>query len=448
MLWQAYTAIFIFLVVLYSLFRLARRQVSFNVRVLLSLALGVGAGLLLQFCFKGLPVKNLGVVDQALNLVGSVYIDLLKMLVIPLVLTSIIYSLLNLGQSKSQAVGKMAGSAVVMILVLTGLSAAIGMGVGVWFHVGSGFVLPAQQLQPAHQYTGFVNTILGMIPSNPVAAMEQGNMIAVVIFAVLIGLAGLILEKTDSEKSAAFKAFMASAFQIMKKLANMVIALTPYGVFALMTHATAMQGAGTLAGLANFLVAMYIAMFFVFMMHSLILLLQGKNIFKHYAHAYAPLLVAFTTRSSFGTLPVAEETLKNKMGLKQITSSFAPSMGATIGMNACAGIFPAMLVVVAMTILHHPITLSTVVMVMFINALASLGVSGIPGTAFVAAGVSLSALGLPYSVIGLVQGIDPIIDMGRTATNVNGMITTAVTVDPLLREEEVAEVSREPNPAL
>jgi L-cystine uptake protein TcyP (sodium:dicarboxylate symporter family) len=432
--WPAYIAIFVFVVVLFGLFRLSQRQVSFNLRVLVSLVLGVCGGLLLQLCFKGTAPSNLKIVNQSLNLVGSIYIDLLMMLVIPLVLTSIIHSILNLSQSRSQAVGKMAGSAVVMILVLTGLSAAIGMGVGIWFHVGHGMTLPAAHMHPEHQYTGFVSTILGMIPSNPVTAMEQGNMIAVVIFAVFIGLAGLMLEKVDAEKAVAFKAFMTSAFHVMKKLASLVIALTPYGVFALLARVTAESGSGTLSGLANFLLAMYVAMFFVIVMHSVILLVQGKNIFKHYAHVYAPLLVAFTTRSSFGTLPVAEETLKNKLGLKQMTASFAPSMGATIGMNACAGVFPAMLVVTAMTILHQPITLSTVFIVMFINALASLGVSGVPGTAFVAAGVSLSALGLPYSVIALIQGIDPILDMGRTATNVNGMITTAVTVDPLLKD--------------
>lgn len=439
--WKAYLVIVSLGGVLLGLFSLARHKVNFNWRVLLSLILGIGSGLLLQVTLRHSPAVDLTTVDQALTLVGSIYIDLLKMLVIPLVLTSIIHSIFNLGQSKHKAIGigRFALSAVAMILVLTGFSAVIGIGVGLWFHVGQGMALPAVQLHPEHHYTGFVDTILGMIPSNPIAAMVNGNMIAIVILAVFIGIAGLLMEQADPEKSLAFKNVVASAFQVVKKLASMIIALTPYGVFALVAHVTAMQGVQTLTGLVNFLVAMYVAMLLVVLMHSFILVIQGKNIFKYFAATYAPLLVAFTTRSSFGTLPVAEETLKNSLGLKQMTSSFVPSMGATMGMNACAGIFPAMLVVMAMTILHQPITLGTVVMVMFINMLASLGVSGIPGTAFVAAGVSLTALGLPYAVIALVQGIDPMIDMGRTATNVNGMMTTAVTVDSLLTADTQTE---------
>ncbi len=143
-----------------------------------------------------------------------------------------------------------------------------------------------------------------------------------------------------------------------------------------------------------------------------------------------PLLVAFTTRTSFGTLPVTEETLRNKFNSSQTTATFVPSIGATIGMNACAGVFPAD---ASGDDLGH--TASTfgrfkwVVMVMLINALASLGISGIPGTAYIAATITLTSLNLPYAVVALVQGIDPIVDMGRTATNVNGVMTTALVVD-------------------
>ena len=169
------------------------------------------------------------------------------------------------------------------------------------------------------------------------------------------------------------------------------------------------------------------------------------NPIHYYKNVYQALLVAFTTRSSFGTLPVTEETLKNKLHLPQITASFVPSMGATIGMNACAGVFPAMLVITVLHILHQPLTPGIFFMVMAVNAMASLGVSGIPGTAFVAAAVTLTTLGLPYSVVGLVQGIDPIIDMGRTATNVNGAMTTAMVISKGIDYSSLAESTNEPN---
>ena len=181
-----------------------------------------------------------------------------------------------------------------------------------------------------------------------------------------------------------------------------------------MVQVASTQGWHSLLALADFIAAMYVAMILVLAMHLIILTLQGHHMpWQYLRRAYAPLLVAFMTRSSFATLPVTEETLNTRLNLRQVTSTFVPSMGATLGMNACAGVFPAMLMV--MTITHQPITLGAVLMVMFVNALASLGISGIPGTAFVAATVSLTTLGLPYAVVGLVQGVDPIINMGRTA---------------------------------
>ena len=127
------------------------------------------------------------------------------------------------------------------------------------------------------------------------------------------------------------------------------------------------------------------------------------------------------------------DALGNRLKLSESVSNFTPSIGATIGMNACAGIYPAMLDVMTLTIMGEPITWQIILLVGAINMIASLGVSGIPGTAFIAAGVTFATLGLPFNIIALVQGVDPIIDMGRTATNVNGVMTTAVITDRTTR---------------
>ena len=182
---------------------------------------------------------------------------------------------------------------------------------------------------------------------------------------------------------------------------------------------------------------MYVACIAVLVLHSIVLLLNGFNPLDYYKKSYMALLVAFTTRSSYGSLSVTEGILKNKFNVNQVASSFVPSIGATLGMNACAGVFQAMFVVMAMHITHQPITWPIVFMVMFANAIASLGISGIPGTAYIAAGVSLSFLGLPYGVVALVYGIDSIVDMGRTAVNVNGMMATAVVIDKGISKSSV-----------
>lgn len=403
-----------------------RRRKSLTYRVILAMLLGVGYGILLKFS----PANDLLIfIKQTLYFIGHAYLALLKMLVVPLILTSIIHAILNLGIGNDAEIKKMSLLTCGMLLGMTAIASLIGIGVGVWFHVGAGLSLPEIVDTPKHVYTGLVDTLLGMIPSNPIAIMADENTIAIVIFAVLLGIAARMLDSKDHDKMETFRQLIVSMFAIVKKLAVMVLGLTPYGILALISLLLFEQGTILLSGIANFIAAMYVAMAIVMVMHSLILWIVGYHPIAYFKKAYLPLFVAFTTRSSFGTLPVTEETLHNKFHTQQVTATFVPSVGATIGMNACAGIFPAMLVVMTLTILHQPLTLPLIGMVMFINAIASLGISGIPGTAYIAATVTLTSLHLPYSIIALVQGVDPIVDMGRTATNVNGVLTTALVVD-------------------
>ncbi len=410
------------------LYQLQCRQVSYNKRVMLALVMGVVLGCCCQLFLTGHSVA-MHAVRQVFDLVGEGYLALLKMLVVPLVLTSIIDALLNVGELSGDVVRRIAVRSVIVLLVMTSVASAIGLMVGSWFSVGAGLSLPVTTLKPSHVNHGVVDTLVHMLPSNPIAAMANGNSVAIVLFAGLLGMSALLLLRQDANVAKPFQQFIKSAFAVTKKLASMVIALTPYGVLALVAGVTSTQGLGTLLAISHYIVAMIVAMFLVFVMHALVVLLKGMSPWRFWQQAYPALLVAFTTRSSFGTLPVSESTLRKRFGVSQLTASFVPSLGATMGMNACAGVFPAMLVVMSMTILHMPITLAVIFKVMLINAIASLGVSGIPGTASVAAAVTLSALGLPYSVIGLVQGVDPIIDMFRTATNIDGVMATGVVVD-------------------
>jgi L-cystine uptake protein TcyP (sodium:dicarboxylate symporter family) len=351
------------------------------------------------------------------------------MLVIPLILTSIINAILTLGANDEQYIRKISYQTCALLLGMTAISSLIGLLVGKWFMVGQGLSLPAANLVPKHIYTGLTDSLLGMLPGNPVAAMAQENTIAVVLFAALFGVAARLAAQKEPEKMLVFKQFISAAFIIVKKMASLVLAFTPYGILALMALLMLDQGMLLISGMLNFIAAMYVAMILVMTMHTLIIFLAGQNPWQYYKKAYIPLLVAFTTRSSFGTLPVTEETLRNQFNVSQTAATFVPSIGATIGMNACAGIFPAMLVVMTLTILQQPLTGQMILMVMFINAVASLGISGIPGTAYIAATITLTSLNLPYAIVALVQGIDPLIDMGRTATNVNGVMTTALVVD-------------------
>ncbi len=417
---------FIFLITsLGIIYYLKLKKVSLSKQILLSLSVGLALGFLLKYSDTPPYLINI------LTFISDGYLALLKMLVIPLILTSIIHAILNLGSGKGN-IKKLSFVTCFMLLGMTAFASLITIIVGMAFSVGEGLQLPDVIATPTHTYSGIVATLLGMLPSNPIAIMAKENTIAVVLFAALLGISARMLDIKDHDKMETFKNFIAALFAIVKKLTQIILNLTPYGILALISLLILNQGTTILTGILNFIIAMYVAMFLVLSMHSIILLCFGYNPFKFFKLASLPLFVAFTTRSSFGTLPVTEETLSDKFKMSQVVASFVPSIGTTIGMNACAGIFPAMLVVMTMTIMHEPITMTFILMVMFINAIASLGISGIPGTAYIAATVSLTSLQLPYSVIALVQGIDPIIDMGRTATNVSGVMTTALVVDRLL----------------
>lgn len=426
-----YSAISLFLGLLGLLILFAKKNMSFSKQILAALVCGIGFGMLLQwlgYSHDSFYTKSL---DSWLDLVGQGYLSLLKMLVVPLILTSIMYSILRIGNTRDRFFGKLAFRSIGMLLLMTAIASSIGIGVANVFKVGFGFSLD-YTVMPKHAYTGIAQTLLSMIPDNPIALMYQGNTIAIAILAVLFGISAQWLRQTDNSLAEPFARFIESFFLVVKRLTQFIIQLTPYGIFAIIAQMTLHQGTQTLIAIVDFVIAIYVAMGLVIFMHLMFVSISGMNPIEFLVKTYPALLVAFVTRSSFGALPVTEEVLRNKLQVRQITATFVPSMGATIGMNACAGVFPAMLAMMAMTILHLPVTLGTVVSIMIINMIASLGISGIPGTASIAASVSLAALGLPYAVIGLVQGVDAIVDMGRTATNVHGVLTTAYVVDKSL----------------
>jgi L-cystine uptake protein TcyP (sodium:dicarboxylate symporter family) len=414
-----------------AIYCLKKRNISLGLTILLSLALGICSGFLLKLS----PVNELlNDIKNGLHIIGYGYLALLKMLVIPLILTSIIHAILNLGSDGGNSIKKISLLTCGMLLGMTALASLISIFVGMQFAVGHGLSLPSFIDVPEYPYTGWVDTLLGMIPSNPIAIMTQENTIAVVILAVFFGIAARKLDIHDHEKMNTFKNLIASLFAIVKKLAQLILGLTPYGILSLLALLILDQGITLFFGMLNFIAAMYVAMLLVVLMHTAILVAFQQNPWQYFKKAYIPLFVAFTTRSSFGTLPITEETLRDKFNTSQAIATFVPSIGSTIGMNACAGVFPAMLVVMTLTLLHQSMTMHMAIMIMFINALASLGISGIPGTAYIAATITLASLNLPYAIVALVQGIDPIIDMGRTATNVNGVLTTALVVNKISKK--------------
>lgn len=429
-----YLALIVLAIIMVVFGILQKRKVSFATRSLLSIVVGLVFGLCCKLSSS--VVADNSVVMQTLSFIGDLYISLLKMLVIPLVFTAIVHAVVNLRHHQGEYLTKIAIKVVGLLLITTGISAFIGFSLGAYFHLGQGAPIPDQSWSPKHVNPGILDTLLQMVPSNPIGVMVNENIMAVVIFAILIGIASLRAHRENEKVAAPFINFIHSAFDMAKKLASMIIGLTPYGVIALIALTVSKQGAESLISMIEFIGAIYLAMALIIIMHGLLLLAVGKSPIVYFKNVYRALLVAFTTRSSFGTLPFTMDALK-RQGVNDSIANFAPGVGATIGMNACGGAFPAMLVIFTMYASGYPITWEYFLIIPFVAMLASMGVSGIPGTAYVAAGVALSTLGLPYTFVPLAMAVDAIVDMGRTMTNINAVMTVAVVTDATTKAEAI-----------
>ena len=401
------------------------KNFSFNIRTILAMLFGIMIGI----CYNEVNANSQSFL-QFSDILGNGYISLLKMLIIPIILTSIVHSIVNLKNHTGSYVIKVAYKTVVILLVMTAVSALIGSTIAILMHTGSGLDLSliSGHVSKEMKTATISETILSFLPDNLFHQMDENNVMAVVIFAILLGFAMLIAHRENKELAAPFISFIDSIFFVVKKLAKIVIAITPYGVLGLMVQMTVELDSNSISAVLYFILTCYIAMSLVLIMHIALLLIFKVNLIKFYKSIWGAMLVATTSRSSMGTLPLSIEGL-NKYGTSETISTFAPTMGTTLGMNGCAGVFPAILAIMAMHSTGIDITFANVLMISLICMLSSLGVAGIPGTAFVAAGVVFSYFGLPWQLIAFVIGVDAIIDSFRTPLNIHGTMVTAIIVD-------------------
>lgn len=375
------------------------------------------------------------------NVVGSGYVRLLQMLVMPLIFISITMALLNIKGDSN--IAKMTMIIIAILMITTAISALVGI------LISKGFGLDASKIQAivgdysqgALNYENRLEAfnskpvpqqLLEIIPTNPFSALAGGGgspTLSVVFFSAFVGMAALGIKKKKPEVFDFFRKIMFSLHEIVMRIVSIVMRLTPYGVLALMAKFMATSDLKAFAQLGQFLLASYIAIFIMLIVHSVILIIFGYNPVKYYSKALPTLAFAFSSRTSAGTLPMTVDTLKNKMGISEGVSNLSASLAVTIGQNGCAGIYPAMVVaMIAPTLginVFEPVFLIKVVIII---AIGSFGIAGVGGGATNAALITLSALNFPVELVAILLGIEPLIDMGRTLLNVNdGMITAAAT---------------------
>lgn len=424
-----------FIAILVAIFILVRKmekkKIKFSTRMISAMVIGLVLGFIIQLV-AGFPEKPSSVrwieeVSKWYGLVGNGFMDLLKMLVVPLIFVSIIRVIINMKDGVN--LGKLTSKSLLVLLGTTTLATIVGLVVGNLFNLGVGEVVATSNTD-IREITSIVDTIRGLLPSNPVQAMAEGNIVAVVIFAAFIGTSMKRLNKKYSDVIKPAWDLVEASYKIITSVAMTVIKFMPYAVVALLANTIAARGVSAILGVVDFIIALYVSVAIMFIIHLIIIALNGLNPIKYVKNVMEPLILAFTSRSSLGTLPVTIETLTEKAGVDNGVASFVGSLGSNAGMNGCAAIYPALMAITVANMSGTPMDFSFYGMLLVIIVISSLGIAGLPGTATMAVSVVISGMGMGsyFPLLGGIIAIDPILDMGRTMLNVNGTMVTAVTV--------------------
>ncbi|MGL4988076.1 MAG: cation:dicarboxylate symporter family transporter, partial [Cetobacterium sp.] len=357
--------------------------------------------------------------------------------VIPLVMVSIIHVIINMKEDAN--LGDLVKRSLIVTLVMVAISVGVGIFLGEIFEVGKvssngiGAAL-VDSGRKIREVSNIVDTLKALIPSNPVEAMVKLNIVGLVIFSAIVGVAA---KRMSKKYMTIVKPFfdLINAFQkIIVSMAMSIIRWMPLAVVPLLANTIAQKGIGAIAEVGKFIAVLYLATAIMFIIQMIAVSFFGLNPLTYVKKSMSLMILAFTSRSSVGCLPVTISTLTDKLGVSESTASFVASFGTTAGMQGCAGIFPALTIVFVTNMSGQPLDITLIAMSIIVVAISSLGIAGIPGTATMAASVALSGTGLAsmFPLINPILAIDPIIDMPRTMLNVIGSVTNALMVDKSL----------------
>ncbi len=424
-------------VILFALNKLPKKKFSFSAKVMIATVVGLILGLVIQFTagFPNNPMELTFVAETTLwySLLGGGFISFIRMLVIPLVMVSIIHVIINMKEDAK--LGALVKRTLVITLVMVAISVALGIFLGKTFNVGHvEQAVAAEGVNKIREVKNIVDTLKALIPANPVEAMVNLNIVGLVIFSAMLGVAAKRMSKKYMEIVSPFFALINAMQKIIVSMAMSIIKWMPLAVVPLLANTIAQKGISAIVEVSKFILVLYLAVAVMFVIQMIAVAMFGLNPITYVKKCISLLILAFTSRSSVGCLPITISTLTNKLGVSESTASFVGSFGTTAGMQGCAGIFPALTIVFVTNMSGHSVDLTLIVMSIIVVSIGSLGIAGIPGTATMAASVGLSGTGLAglFPLVNPILAIDPIIDMPRTMLNVIGSVTNAIMVDKSL----------------
>ncbi|AYX83866.1 L-cystine transporter [Staphylococcus haemolyticus] len=424
--------IVVMILFLIGLFIMAKKHVSFPKRVFTALGLGIVFGIALHLIY-GANSKVLETTTDWFSIVGDGYVALLQMIVMPLIFISIVsaFSKIQIGDKFAKI-----GTYIFMFLIGTVAIAAI---VGIFYAIVFGLDASSIDLGSAENSRGSeissqakdltANTlpqqILELLPSNPFldfTGQRTTSTIAVVIFAIFVGFAYLRVARKQPESGSLLKRGIDAIYALVMSIVTFVLRLTPYGIIAIMASTIATSDFQAIWTLGKFMIASYAALITMYIIHLILLAVMGINPVRYVKKTLEVLIFAFTSRSSAGALPLNIQTQTQRLGVPDGIANFSASFGLSIGQNGCAGIYPAMLAIMVAPVANIDIDLPFVLTLIGVVIISSFGVAGVGGGATFASILVLSTLNLPVALAGVLISIEPIIDMGRTALNVNDSI--------------------------
>ncbi|HDB4659511.1 TPA: L-cystine transporter [Staphylococcus aureus] len=416
----------IFIVILHMM---ARKHISFAKRVFTALGIGIVFGVLLHLVY-GTHSNVITSTSDWFNIVGQGYVALLQMIVMPLIFISIVaaFTKIQIGEKFAKI-----GSLIFIFLIGTVTIAAI---VGVVYALVFGLDASTINLGNAEQARGseiakqakdltahtLPRQILELLPKNPFldfTGQRATSTIAVVIFASFIGFAYLRVARKQPDHGELLKRAIDAIYSLVMAIVTFVLRLTPYGVLAIMANTLSTSDFGAIWTLGKFLIASYAALITMYIIHLIILSLLGISPIRYVKKTLEVLIFAFTSRSSAGALPLNVQTQTRRLGVPEGIANFAATFGLSIGQNGCAGIYPAMLAIMVAPVANVEIDLQFIVTLIAVVIISSFGVAGVGGGATFASILVLSTLNLPVALAGVLISVEPLIDMGRTALNVN-----------------------------
>ncbi|MCB1685610.1 MAG: cation:dicarboxylase symporter family transporter [Pseudomonadales bacterium] len=428
---------------MFLLFRLRGPRLPLSRQILAGLLAGLVYGFALQLIY-GSNSEAVSATLEWTDVIGTTYVNLLRMIIMPLVLVMMIAAVVRMREVAE--LGRIGGSVIGILVGTTMIAALVGILVTSLFGItADGLTQGARELERAAALTerydsvaalGLSDMLVRFVPSNifeDLTGARPTSIIAVVVFGILFGIAALGVSRENPERGTRIAEFIESTQAIIMKLVHMVMALTPYGILALITKVVAGSNAQDILNLIGFVFASYFAILIMFAVHAALLLLGGVNLRDYFRKVWPVLTFAFTSRSSAATIPLNVETQVEELKVPSSVANLSATFGATIGQNGCAGIYPAMLaVMIAPTMGIDPMSLNFILSLVLVVAVSSFGVAGVGGGATFAALIVLPAMGLPVTVAALLISIEPLIDMARTALNVNGSMTAGVLTGRLL----------------